>query len=186
VCRALPGAARGRKRRSAGYSHAQRFPSPFNSACKRITGAAVAGQSVLIQSCSPPPFAPSAAVLPRSVGLRLDQVLRQPDHPLELIIADSDEDSRRFRLKPATCSDGSQPVIPTKPAGVAERTASGMNGVSLPSPRQVCRSSRHAAFAVTRPSVRDDGHCGPNGRARRQRWWDRRCEHANCRLAVGW
>jgi hypothetical protein len=65
-------------------------------------------------------------------------------------------------------------VIPTKPAGVAERTASGMNGVSLPSPRQVCRSSRHAAFAVTRPSVRDDGHCGPNGRARRQRWWDRR------------
>jgi hypothetical protein len=45
--------------------------------------------------------------------------------------ADSDESSRRFRLKPATCSDGSQPVIPTKPAGVAERTASLVNGVSL-------------------------------------------------------
>jgi hypothetical protein len=47
------------------------------------------------------------------------------------LIADSDESSRRFRLKPATCSDGSQPVIPTKPAGVAERTASLVNGVSL-------------------------------------------------------
>ena len=32
-----------------------------------------------------------------------------------------DENSQRFRLKPATCSDGSQPVIPTKPAEVAER-----------------------------------------------------------------
>jgi hypothetical protein len=30
------------------------------------------------------------------------------------IAADSDENSQRFRLKPATCSDGSQPVIPTK------------------------------------------------------------------------
>ena len=51
--------------------------------------------------------------------------------------ADSDENSRRFRRKPAICSDGSQPVIPTKPAGVAERTASVVNGVSLRWPRQV-------------------------------------------------
>lgn len=54
-----------------------------------------------------------------------------------LMDADSDENSRRFRLKPATCSEGSQPVIPTKPAGVAARTASGVNGVSLRWPRQV-------------------------------------------------
>jgi len=40
-------------------------------------------------------------------------------------LADSDESSRRFRLKPATCSDGSQPVIPTKPAGVVEQAVSG-------------------------------------------------------------
>jgi hypothetical protein len=51
--------------------------------------------------------------------------------------ADSDESGRRFRLKPATDSDGSQPVIPTKPAEVVERTADGVNGVSLGFPRQV-------------------------------------------------
>jgi hypothetical protein len=58
--------------------------------------------------------------------------------PIVLAVrADSDESSRRFRLKPATCSDGSQPVIPTKPAGVVGRTAGELNGVSLRWPRQV-------------------------------------------------
>ena len=39
--------------------------------------------------------------------------------------AHSDEIGRRFRSKPATHSDRSRPVIPTKPARVADRTASG-------------------------------------------------------------
>ena len=41
--------------------------------------------------------------------------------------ADSDEFSRRFRLKPATDSDRSQPGIPMIPAGVVVRVASGVD-----------------------------------------------------------
>src|SRR5271169_1094105 len=45
--------------------------------------------------------------------------------------ANSAESSRQFQPKPAPFSDGSQPVIPTEPAGVVERTAGEANGVSL-------------------------------------------------------
>jgi hypothetical protein len=68
--------------------------------------------------------------------IQMRQHLLASRAPLADCGADSDESSRRFRLKPATCSDGSQPVIPTKPAGVAERTASVVNEVSLRWPRQ--------------------------------------------------
>jgi hypothetical protein len=43
------------------------------------------------------------------------------------LVADSDEFSRRFRLKPATDSDRSQPGFPMIPARVVVRVASGVN-----------------------------------------------------------
>jgi len=100
--------------------------------------------------------------------------------------ADSDEVSRRFRLKPATCSEANQPVIPTKPAGVAERTASGVNEVSLRRLRQVWCSLWRAACGAIPLSDPGGERCGRAGRARRRRWWDRRYERASSRPAIGW
>jgi transposase-like protein len=100
--------------------------------------------------------------------------------------ADSDEISRRFRLKPATCSDGSQPGIPKKPVGVAERTASGWHGVSSRMSRQACWLWRPGACGEIPHGVPSGARCGPTGRGRHRRWWDRRYEHASSRPAVGW
>jgi len=61
------------------------------------------------------PEAPPVADLAKSRSSRDDE------------FADSDEFSRRFRLKPATDSDRSQPGIPMIPAGVVVRVASGVN-----------------------------------------------------------
>jgi hypothetical protein len=53
----------------------------------------------------------------RDPGQQMFQVFYAHQYASWVQIADSDESGRRFRLKPATCSDASQPVIPTKPAG---------------------------------------------------------------------
>jgi hypothetical protein len=100
--------------------------------------------------------------------------------------ADSDESSWRFQLKPATCSDGSQPVIPTKPAGMVERTVGEGMGSACGDLVKFGRSLWHAAFAVTRLSVPAGERCEPAGRARHRRWWDHRCAHASYRPAAGW
>jgi hypothetical protein len=101
-----------------------------------------------------------------------------------------------------TCAfRGRRPLIPIhsghpfrmKPAGDSDEVGQGggsdrepMNGVSLRRPRQAWRSSRRAVFAGTRLSAQACVRCGRGGRAPRRQWWDRRCEHASCRLAVGW
>ena len=59
--------------------------------------------ALLLSGCTAHQYAPGP-------GMSLGQL--SPD-----MAAYSDDCSHRFRLKPATCSDRSQPVIPMIPAG---------------------------------------------------------------------
>jgi len=91
----------------AGGAHNRMIHSIWNQSAMRLSGCAAA----IALSASGSPFLSRRPVLsgPTSGGSA----------------AHSDDVSHRFRPKPATCSDRSQPGIPMIPAGVAVRIVSG-------------------------------------------------------------